>query len=64
MRFKSSISALSEPSTDRILAFGQVKAMLYATLAVSQLLGCKLEGRKANRTDGSPMTQNFPLLTY
>jgi len=29
-----------------------------------QLHGCKSEGRRANRTDGSPMTQNFPLLTY
>jgi len=37
-----------------ILAFGKVRAMLYATLALNQLPG----------TDGCPMTQNFPLLTY
>lgn len=41
MHFKSSISAHLEPSTDRILAFGQVRVMLYASLAVSQLPGWK-----------------------
>jgi len=34
MRFKSSVSAHSESSTDRILAFGQVRAMLYAVRCI------------------------------
>jgi len=64
MRFNSSVSAHSEPSTDCILAIGQVRAMIYATLAVSELPGCKSEGRRANLNGLMPNDSKTYLLTF
>jgi len=62
LHFKSSIVAHLEPSTDHVLAFGQVRAMLCAPLEELAWLQVGVQKSQPKRMDA--MTPNFLLLTY